>query len=108
VGGVRLRVKEMALEAAWFRSIASQAWRQVFSTTRYCETETYSNIGTVIEGKIKHKEAAVVKDLGSIVVKCIHKMCRMGKDKKPRSQVEGVGIISEKALKGRGISHSVE
>lgn len=59
------------------------------------------------DGKIKKAEVVKVKELGTIRVSCNHSTAGEEYAKK-QGEVNGIGIVSEKASKGRAISHSVE
>lgn len=68
---------------------------------------------TASDGHIKNSEVGKAKDLGSIRVavfhynfSCVRKAIASGGNS--RKEVDSVGIVSEKALKGRSITHSIE
>lgn len=65
------------------------------------------------DGRIKDSEAAEIKSLGTLSIKCIHEIVTGTSQKTVEASGlfktrESVGIVSEKALKGRAISHGVE
>ena len=62
----------------------------------------------VSDGRIKHSELNKVKELGTITIECEHFHQRGLIQNGRQGRAEGVGIVSEKAMKGRAISHSVE
>lgn len=59
---------------------------------------------------MKDREGVTLKDLGSIEVKVAHRW-KVGESiattPTARSVSNSIGIVSEKALKGRSLSHSV-
>ena len=64
------------------------------------------------DGRMFKGEDLAVKDLGSIVIHisqrwakaCLETICRPGAS----SEDDGLKVVSEKALKGRSVTHSVE
>lgn len=64
-------------------------------------------IHIVTDGKAMLAETAKGFELGTTKVKCNHGIERKASEKK-YTPIEGVGIVSEKALKGQAITHSVE
>ncbi|CAK1363012.1 hypothetical protein CB0940_04852 [Cercospora beticola] len=66
----------------------------------------FDSLEKASDGKILKREAALVKSLGTIEVKCSHRT-RSHKMSRPSDFVSDTGILSEKALQGRALSHSV-
>lgn len=63
----------------------------------------------VSDGHTTIGEASKVRDLGTIVVKCFHARLKGEKCRSSMNKDEtNLGIVSEKALKGRALSHMVE
>ncbi|KAK3722677.1 hypothetical protein LTR37_002248 [Vermiconidia calcicola] len=68
----------------------------------------FATLETVSDGHMKPGEATSFKDLGSIVVKCTHGRVHGNTTFAGESANGKVGIVSEKALKGRTLSHQVD
>ena len=64
--------------------------------------------GLVSDGKMKKDDVSRAKQLGTIVIKCAHKVCHARTTRTALDKTEGLGIVTEKAVKGQKLSHNVE
>lgn len=72
------------------------------------QTLVISDPEPATDGRMKHGEVEQAKQLGTVRIECKHSEA-LHHDKSPsRQQIEDTSIVSEKALKGRAISHGVE
>ncbi|GAB7364864.1 hypothetical protein MBLNU230_g5656t1 [Neophaeotheca triangularis] len=68
----------------------------------------FSGLDLACDGKVLNKEAEVVKKLGVIGVAIEHRNITGISKFKNKTTPDPVGVLSEKALKGEAISHTVE
>lgn len=68
-----------------------------------------ADFGTANDGRAFTGEVDKVKKLGSIVVTVRQELLiKKSKAKQRFQKIETAGVISEKALKGKALSHSIE
>ena len=60
------------------------------------------------EGSRTDAEASSVKHLGSVVIKCSHRLLSRQIDPVIPTRLNSPGIVSEQVLKGQAISHNIK